>query len=82
MTVTASLNEAISAAAVLDAAVASMPVLKSDLLPPDFDFKAYLKWNPELATAGITTEALAMQHYTSYGRDQKLVYKDFNMTIR
>lgn len=51
-------------------------------MPPDFDLHAYLKWNPELRSAGISTLQQACEHYAQYGHAQRLVYKEFNMTLR
>jgi hypothetical protein len=51
-------------------------------LPPDFDWKAYLKWNPELELLHISTQEAAEKHYIREGYMKNLVYKDFELTIR
>lgn len=53
-----------------------------DDLPADFNWQAYLKWNPELQADGVTDQAGAERHYVTTGRQDRLVYKDFAMTIR
>jgi hypothetical protein len=56
--------------------------IESLALPADFDWKAYLKWNPELAIEGVSTQAEAEAHYVREGFAQGLVYKDYELTIR
>jgi hypothetical protein len=51
-------------------------------LPPDFDWRAYLKWNPELELEHITTQEDAEKHYKREGYMKHLVYKDFELTLR
>lgn len=51
-------------------------------LPSDFDWRAYLKWNPELELQGIHTRRVAEEHYVAEGHLKSLVYRDFELTIR
>lgn len=51
-------------------------------LPEAFNWQAYLKWNPELQADGITTREAAEQHFRSIGAGQKLVYQDYDLTLR
>ena len=51
-------------------------------LPPDFDWRAYLKWNPELELQGIHTKHAAEEHYVAEGHLKSLVYRDFELTLR
>jgi hypothetical protein len=51
-------------------------------LPHDFDWRAYLKWNPELEMQGVHTMEAAEDHYLSVGHAKSLVYRDFELTIR
>lgn len=51
-------------------------------LPHDFDWRAYLKWNPELSSMNIQTMAAAEDHYRHKGHSMSLVYRDFDLTIR
>ena len=37
---------------------------------PDFDWRAYIAYNPELRSEGIVTEDLAREHYARQGRTQ------------
>ena len=37
-------------------------------MPPDFDWRIYLAYYPELRGAGVTTEAAAREHYARQGR--------------
>lgn len=48
--------------------------LKS-LLPKDFDYKVYLELNPDLIKENVKTEELALQHYLSFGMNEKRRYK-------
>ena len=40
--------------------------------PANFDWQAYLKYNPALVDAGITTEQAARDHYNNYGYKEGL----------
>jgi hypothetical protein len=51
-------------------------------VPSDFDWRAYLKWNPELEMQGIHTQEAAEDHYVTIGHSRSLVYRDFELTIR
>lgn len=51
-------------------------------LPLDFDWQTYLLYNPELQQAGLTTQSLAEQHYTSQGRAMGLIYKRLRVLLR
>jgi hypothetical protein len=59
----------------------SHTVLSSGV-PSDFDWRAYLKWNPELEMQGIHTQEAAEDHYVTIGHSRSLVYRDFELTIR
>ena len=56
--------------------------MPSPNLPADFDWRAYLKWNPELELQGIHTRYAAEEHYVETGHWKSLVYRDFELTIR
>ena len=51
-------------------------------LPDGFDWQAYLKWNPELQSTGIRSQAAAEDHFLTTGVSQTLVYQDYNLTLR
>jgi hypothetical protein len=51
-------------------------------VPASFDWRAYLKWNPELRLDGIETEVQAMQHWLDAGHKYNLVHQDYNLTLR
>lgn len=51
-------------------------------LPLGFDWHAYLKWNPELQSAGVSSQRAAQDHYLTTGASQNLVYQDYNLTLR
>lgn len=40
----------------------------SEEIPPAFDWRLYLKYNPDLVAGGVRTEAEALSHFTLYGR--------------
>jgi len=44
-------------------------------LPEDFDWKLYLKYNPDLKKAGIITKERVTHHYLNYGRKENRLYK-------
>ena len=60
----------------------SLNSVSSPNLPSDFDWRAYLKWNPELELQGIHTRQAAEEHYVTEGHLKSLVYRDFELTIR
>lgn len=66
----------------IDATLGAAAGGKAESLPADFDWQAYLKWNPELLHEGITTQRAAAKHYSDIGRGQGLVYRDFKLTLR
>jgi hypothetical protein len=45
------------------------------ILPNDFDWRAYLKLNPDLGNAGLVNERQARYHYFHYGKKQNRKYK-------
>lgn len=45
-------------------------------IPKDFDHEAYLKYNPDLISKGINTEALAKQHYLVFGHQEQRIYRE------
>ena len=51
-------------------------------IPDDFNYAAYLKWNPHLVAAGISTLQDALAHYRGSGWKERLIYKEFNVTLR
>lgn len=51
-------------------------------LPADFDWEAYIKWNPELELEEITTKEQAEGHFLREGYLRDMVYKDYDLTIR
>ena len=48
-------------------------------LPPEFDWKAYTLYNPQL---GIQSEAEAQRHYLAEGRAQGRVYRKLRVLLR
>lgn len=57
--------------------------LDLDEVPIDFDWKAYLRWNPEAGARGAAMEEEAEADYqSSGGRGNGRVYKAIEMTIR
>lgn len=57
-------------------------LVSSSELPSDFDWRAYLKWNPELEMQGVHTREAAEEHYATQGHFKSLVYRDFDLSIR
>lgn len=51
-------------------------------LPAEFDWEAYIKWNPELELEDITTKDQAEEHFLREGYLRDMVYKDYDLTIR
>lgn len=51
-------------------------------LPSDFDWRAYIKWNPELELEDITSKDRAEAHFLREGYLEDRVYKDYDLTIR
>eukprot|EP00892_Ulva_mutabilis_P008390 jgi/Ulvmu1/5923/UM026_0045.1 len=51
-------------------------------LPHDFDWEAYIKWNPELELEDITTKDMAEQHFLREGYLRNMVHRDYDLTIR
>ena len=45
------------------------------LLPEDFDWECYLKYNPDLEKAGLVTQNHAIAHYLIHGRNEARIYK-------
>lgn len=45
------------------------------ILPKDFDWKTYLKLNPDLGAAGLKNERQANYHFFHYGKKQNRRYK-------
>ena len=48
-------------------------------LPPEFDWEAYVLYNPQL---GIRSEAEAQRHYVAEGRAQGRVYRKLRVLLR
>ena len=51
-------------------------------IPPDFDWRAYLDYNPDVRRFGATTPALAAAHYAAYGRREGRVYRRVAVVLR
>jgi hypothetical protein len=51
-------------------------------LPPAFDWKAYLDYNPDLPKVGITTVQLAAQHFHDNGKKEGRVHKRIPLVLR
>lgn len=45
------------------------------LLPSDFNYIDYIKYNPDLAQKGINDQNLCIQHYLLFGIEEKRIYK-------
>ena len=57
-------------------------------LPQDFDWKTYIKVNPDLTMFGVNTEVRAQNHYLTYGIKEGRQYSfdnelpiDFDITM-
>jgi hypothetical protein len=51
-------------------------------LPIDFDWKTYLRYNPDLAQTGINTEQRAILHYRMAGHREGRMYQPLNVVLR
>lgn len=51
-------------------------------LPPNFDWRVYLDYHPELAASGIQTQQQAEQHYCQYGRQEGRLYRRQRVIMR
>ena len=60
----------------------ALPPPPPHTLPPDFDWRTYLLYHPDLVARGITTAAAAGRHYLAAGRSEGRPAKRLRVLLR
>ena len=64
-------------ASLQDLSIRTQEAAGGDVLPADFDWQAYIYWNPDLVRNGLATEAAAQEHYQRRGHMESRMYKRY-----